>query len=177
MRYITTEPGVDAAFIALVETVLARVASVQPPGIHITRIDGWFGERWIGFSGKAMGAFGVHHLEEMNIPPFVPSRVITSSYLKLVGGGYEPSESPLQLHIHQRSEANFRRKVRELVPSDAMIWFSGGSESDGRGSILAYVPSPQGHSPWFVSAVRDPSWRIIKSIGLSSSELVATNSA
>ncbi|MDP9192919.1 MAG: hypothetical protein M3P06_14555 [Acidobacteriota bacterium] len=177
MRYVTTEAGDDAEFIAFTETVLTRVTLMQAPGIHITRINGWFGEKWIGFSGKVMGAFGVHYREEMDIPPFVPNRVITSTYLKLVGGRYEPSESAVQLHIHQRSESNFRRKVREVVPADVLIWFSGGSERDGRGSILAYVPTVEGHTPGFLSLARDPSWRIIKSIGLSPSELVATNSA
>ena len=177
MGYVTTEPGDDAEFIALVETVLTRATVMHPPGIHITRIDGWFGEKWIGFSGKAMGAFGVHKLNELDIPPFVPNRVIASAYLKLVEARYERSASPVQLHIHQRSEANFRRKVRELAPSDALIWFSGDSEGSGRGSILAYVPTAEGHSPWFVSVVRHPAWRIVKSVGLSPSELLANTSA
>lgn len=171
MTVVETQPGDDAEFLAFVEAVVDRVARMRVPGIYLTRIDGWFGERWIGFSGKTLGLAGVNFRHDFDIPPFVPNRVVSSTFLRSTPDGYEPATLPLTLHIRQRSESNFRRKVRALVPSDALMWFSSRSHSDGRGSILAYVPSGEGHEAWFVELARDREWRVVKSIGISSVEI------
>jgi hypothetical protein len=170
-KLVEIEPGDDAGFIALVEAVLARIGVMKPPAIYLTRIDGWFGDRWLGFSGKTLGAAGVHLREDFDIPPFAPSRVVATNYLKRVGGLYKFAAAPVQLHIRQRSESNFRRKLSALVPADALVWFSGGSNRDGRGAIMAYVPAGEGHEPWFVEVVRDPQWRLVRCVGVTAAEL------
>lgn len=171
MTFIQTQTEDDAGFLRIVEAVLERIAALRAPGIYLTRIDGWFGERWVGFSGKVAGAAGVHFREDFHIPPFVPNRVVSSTFLRLTADGYEAAPPPVELHISQRSESNLRRKVAALVPSDALVWFSSGSARDGRGSVLAYVPTAEGHEAWFLELVRDEAWRVVKSIGLASSDL------
>ena len=174
MAFIETQQGDDTGFTGYVEAVVNRIAALKVPGIHITRIDGWFGERWVGFSGKTGGMAGVHSREDFDIPPFVPNRVVSSTFLRSVSNDYEEADPPLTLHIDQRSESNFRRKIAALVPIDALVWFSSGSDRAGRGSVLAYVPAGQGHEPWFLELVRDDKWRVVKSIGISPAEFSQT---
>jgi hypothetical protein len=171
VTFLEAGPGDDVGFLGYVEAVVDRVAALRVPGIYVTRIDGWFGERWVGFSGKTLGMAGVHHREDFNIPPFVPSRVVSSTFLKSSLGGYTPATAPVQLHISQRSESNLRRKLVALAPSDALVWFSSESRRDGRGSVLAYVPTGETHEPWFLELVREDDWRIVKSLGVSREEL------
>lgn len=171
MAIVETQPQDDTTFIEYVEAVLGQIASLKPPGIYITRIDGWFGERWLGFSGKILGVAGVHHREDFDIPPFVPNRVVATKFMKSTSGRYEPAAPPQQLHLIQRSEANLRRKIATLVPTDALVWFSSESHRDGRGSILAYVPNGEKHEAWFLELLRNGEWRVVKSVGISPKEL------
>lgn len=177
MAFVETQPQDDTTFIEYVEAVVGQIASLRPPGIYITRIDGWFGERWLGFSGKILGVAGVHYREDFDIPPFVPNRVVATRFLKSTPSIYEPAAPPQQLHITQRSEANLRRKIAALVPADALVWFSSESRREGRGSILAYVPNGGKHEAWFVELARNGEWRIIKSVGISPRELTVAGRA
>jgi hypothetical protein len=171
MTFVETQSGDDAEFLAYVEAVIGRIAALKAPGIHVTRIDGWFGERWVGFSGKTLGLGGVHFRENFDIPPFVPNRVVSSVFRKSVSGSYKPAVAALKLHLTQRSESNFRRKLSALAPGDGLVWFSSCSRPNGRGSVLAYVPSGLEHEAWFLELVRESEWRVVKSIGISPAEL------
>lgn len=171
MAFIETHPQDDAVFIEYVEAVVRQIASIKPAGIYITRIDGWFGERWLGFSGKTLGAAGVHRHEDFDVPPFVPNRVVATRFLQSAGDSYESAVPPQQLHITQCSEANLRRKIAALVPADALVWFSSESQREGRGSILAYVPSSGKHEAWFLELVRNGEWRVVRSVGISPKEV------
>ena len=171
MQFIASTQGDDPDFIHYVETLVSLIAGASVPGIYITRIKGWFGDRWVGFAGKVAGAAGVRFMGDFNIPPFVPSRVVASSFLSLTEAGYVAEPPPVRLHIDQPSEANFRRKLSVFTPHDALLWFSGDTARNGRGSVLAYVPSSGGHEVWFVDLSRASEWHIVKSIGVSPREL------
>jgi hypothetical protein len=48
---------------------------------YVVKIDNWFGKRWLGFSGKALGALGVRK-KKLTLPPFHPhSRGVPASVL------------------------------------------------------------------------------------------------
>ena len=174
---IEEKPNDDTAFLVYVNAVLANLRTHEVTGIYLTRIDGWFGERWIGFAGKTLGAAGVRYREDFHVPPFVPNRVLSTKYFRLVGSGeYVADTPPITLHITQRSESNFRRKLSDLTPDDALVWFTSDSAANGRGSLLAYVPAEGGHEAWFLGLTNNRgSWRINKSIGISSAELALSH--
>ena len=162
----------DRMFLAYVQAVIDRILAETVPGIYVTKVDGWFGERWVGFAGKTLGAAGVHFRDELRIPPFVPNRVVCSVYLERQASGvYIEAPPPVALHIDQRSEANLRRRAGDLAPYHGLVWFSGNTASSGRGSILAYVPFADGHEPWFLELVKEEDWRAVRAIGVSPKDL------
>lgn len=172
MIEIGTAAQDDPAFLARVETVAMRVARLRPRRIYVLRIDNWFGKRWVGFAGKLLGALGVNYRAELTIPPFVPNRVLDQTCYELTEAGeYVAVDSGAPVHIAQTSSASFRRKVSELFPDGALIWFSSNSKTNRRGSILAYVPAGGAHEAWFAEFRGDPEWRVCDSFGVTPAEL------
>lgn len=139
-------------FMATTEAILLRIESGRPRQIYVVRIENWFGRKWAGFAGKVMGALGVAYFDDLVVPPFVPNRVTAQSCYELSSatGEYSLAGRGSELHLDQTSSQNLRRKVAELFPGVAFLWFSSNSAVNGRGSVMAYVPSPSGHERWFV---------------------------
>ena len=51
----------DPAFIEIARNAIAGdAARYVARFVHVVKLDAWFGDRWFGFSGKALGALGVH---------------------------------------------------------------------------------------------------------------------
>src|SRR5262245_49609679 len=75
--YTKAEALDDPKFVAWVERVIAGVESrFETDQSYVVKIDNWFGQRWLGFSGKAVGALRVCQ-RRLTLPPFVPSRVLS----------------------------------------------------------------------------------------------------
>ena len=72
-------------------------------------------------------------------------------------------DSGPRLHIEQASEHNFHRLVGSWC--DALIWYSGKTATNGRGSLMAYysIPSDQQSrittTRWLASLSADAGWR------------------
>jgi len=155
--------------------VLGAVVWCKPQEVYITKIDHWFGERWLAFSGKALGAIGVR-LKKLTLPPFVPSRVVNSVYMKRNEdkGAYRASEPPrMHLHRWQPSTKNFQRRVDEIAPEGAFFWYTGATAREGRGALMAYLPVGGEHWPWYIEYARQSEWERIRVIGVSAQELVS----
>ena len=110
------DAGDDASFVnevaALVE---GAVELAEPEAVLIVKIDSWFGSRWLGFSHKAMGAFGVANGTPLVIPPFVPNRVVSGRR----AGRYSSAdihralfEAPL---LQRRSVGEMKEGVRRYI--------------------------------------------------------------
>jgi hypothetical protein len=57
--YTKSESLDDADFVAWVERVIENVEQrFVTEQSYVVKIDNWFGRRWLGFSGKALGALG-----------------------------------------------------------------------------------------------------------------------
>jgi len=76
-------PGKNDApqFISAVEQVANGILRRHlPKTFFLIKIDNWFGSKWLGFSGKTMGAIGVWNKpyerdpKGLRIPPFVISQ-------------------------------------------------------------------------------------------------------
>ena len=148
--------GDDAEFISTTESILAGVKEIyQPEFIRLMRIDNWFGEKWRSFSGKVHGAFGISK-RRLTIPPFVPSRVIDEScWAKTQKGIYKSVNQFYVLHQAFSGEENTRRYFDECCPDTAAIWFSGGSYTNGRGSIMVYTFLSESEPySWYIELVK-----------------------
>ena len=59
--YTKPDSNDDPEFLAWVEAVIQGVEeTIETEDSYVVKIDKWFGSRWLGFSGKAMGTLGVH---------------------------------------------------------------------------------------------------------------------
>ena len=118
-----------------------------------------------------MGAFGLAS-QDLVVPPFVPGRIVSETVFTLgESGEYVEGPPTKPIHIEQTSGANAARKLSRLLPSAAIFWWSGKSAANGRGSLMAYLPTPDGHVPWYIELTGQDTWRPSVTKGITSSEL------
>lgn len=159
----------DRGFVELVSGLIAgAMATHRSIDVLIYKIDNWFDHKWLGFSGKTLGALGVWS-RPLTLPPFVSNRIIGEWHYRRheVGDGYRELGPSPGIHHRGWSARNLHRQVERIVPDSALFWFSGNTAAMGRGSLMAYVPvDDQEHWPWFVALARDGEWRIARRKGI-----------
>ena len=106
------------------------------------------------------------------MPPFKPSRVVSEQFFER----RDPTscrrlDAPVQVHLDQPGTENRQRRVRELFPRTAFFWWSGQTQVNGRGSLMAYMPGESEHSGWYVESSRDGGWHDTDRLCISASEL------
>lgn len=172
MISITHVKSDDERFIALVSRILSTaIQDLRPKYVFLTRIDHWFDHKWLGFSGKLLGAVGVHK-KRLTIPPFTPRRVVSHHfyYLRARTGAYTFASMP-SLHCRQPSSFNLTRYIDRLSQSGLFVWFSGGTSDADHGSVMVYNSQHESQSGWYASFSHTDDWRIHKVRGISRSEL------
>lgn len=166
--YTKCESLDDADFVAWVERVIENVERrFATDQSYVVKIDNWFGQRWLGFSGKTLGALGVRK-SRLTLPPFVPSRVLSQRRFFQEGARSTPHR---KLALWQRSGQNLQRYVDVAVHDASVFWYSGGTAENGRGSLMAYVLTSEGHWPWYVGLRRTDGWRVVETVGIPRREL------
>ena len=163
----------DDGFLTLVRSAVRHVVEQHlPTNLYLVRIDNWFGERWLGFGGKLVGAVGVHPTE-LTIPPFNPNRVRAEcAFVRTDDGSYAQVDGVERLHLDISSEANLRRKIRATTESGVFAWFSGNSIANGRGSLLVYTSAKEDAVGWYAGFERKDGWRIESQKGISREALL-----
>jgi len=175
MPRIVPHESDDAEFIALIQPIVRGVVhAAEPQLVFLTRIDRWFDAKWVGFTGKVLGAFGYwrRSVDRCTLPPFVTNRVVGEScFEQSATGAYEPREHP-PLHIPQWSERNEKRSILRVVglPS-ILVWFSGATAESGHGSLMVYDWTPAEWRAWHATFRRDDRWRLLHTHGTSRDEL------
>ena len=162
----------DSRFIDLARRLLdAAITSDQPAEVYVVRIDQWFDAKWLKFSGKVLGALGVHH-NPVTVPPFHPHRVVTESHFSFASdsGAFVPTFAP-PLHIAQPSAQNLTRSIARVSPSAIFFWYSGSTLDLDRGSTMLYRTSQAEIFSWYASFHRFPTWRLDRHRGISPSEV------
>jgi len=168
VRYTRPEETDDPGYLDWVEaTVVGVEEAIHTTRTYVVKIDNWFGKRWLGFSGKALGALGVRK-NRLTLPPFIPSRVV--SQRRFFEGDAPPGHRK-RLHVWQRSGENLQRNTEIILHGSNAFWYSGRTASNDRGSFMAYVSTPDGHWPWYVSLRRDGTWRVVDCVGIGVPEL------
>jgi hypothetical protein len=167
---IASGPTDASEFITAVNQVVeGLLRQYAPKSLILVQIDNWFGPRWLGFSGKVMGAFGVS-LGTLTIPPFVPNRVL--SQRKFSSPSYDEENSGKPLHKTMSSTTAMGRKASEVAPGQILIWYSGNSDNTGRGSLMAYIPEGDSYRSWYAQWEYSKSWQLAQTKGVESSELL-----
>ena len=168
VRYTKSEATDDDEYLDWVEAAMVGVEEAfKTDQTYVVKIDNWFGKRWLGFSGKSLGALGVRK-EKLTLPPFVPSRVI--SQRRFFETGTDPGRRK-RLHVWQRSGENLQRYADVVLPGAHAFWYSGRSASNDRASFMAYLSTPDGHWPWYVGLQRQEKWRVVECVGIGIREL------
>jgi hypothetical protein len=154
-------------FMAEVRACIQGVLVVNKPAeLIIINIDNWFGQRWLHFAGKALGAVGVwKENERLTVPPFVPRRVRSES--RFVRPEYKRVISLNPIHIPAKSERALHRAVSQIAPGASLIWYSGGSQRSGRGSIMAYLYSEESYWTWYVELAESKMWGVSTAKGIT----------
>ena len=139
----------------------------SPRNLVVIKIDNWFGSKWLGFSGKVIGALGVwdkpHNRppDNIRIPPFVPDRVV--SQRRFVAPIYEEIEAGKPVHRQIPSSIALGRKASATEPGTALAWYSGNSKTNQRGALIFYVPVNSSYWAWYVALESGEHWRITES--------------
>lgn len=151
------------AFISIIEQLLVGlVRDYKPAALVLIKIDNWFGSKWLGFSGKVLGAVGSWHIprrqpaDHIRIPPFVPNRIL--SQRRFAGPAYDEIGRGRPIHTRIPSDLAVVRKAAIHVPDTALVWFSGNSKATGRGSLMAYVPANSSYWPWYAAWKSGQPW-------------------
>lgn len=172
----------DIGFVHQVRPIVAGVLrTVEAAEVYVVKIDNWFGDRWLGFSHKLLGAAGVSYRETLRVPPFVPARVASQRFFRRgADGGYVEEDSQLSLHVDQTSEGNAQRQMAAVCPRAAVFWWSGSTRANQRGSLMAYFPTvvrdreaipAGGHGGWYADFKKVREWSVGKTRRTTAQEL------
>lgn len=170
---VTIQRPEDDAFGAWVAQVVNGVVAIRSPAaVHVVEVDHWFDEKWLGFSGKTLGALGVW-ATDLTVPPFHPHRVRSEvRYSRRGVGEYVPVSPPPALHREQPSDNNLQRRLRAVAPDTACFWYPGDASSVGRGCLMAYLPLEAEPAGWYVGLkCADGQWLRTTLKGITTSEL------
>ena len=142
-------------FIDTVEAVATgMLRESASPRFVAVQIDNWFDQKWLRFSGKMLGAFGVWKSgEHLTLPPFVPNRVLSEAWWARAPeeDDFRWQEESTPLHSRMWPEQNRNRGVASTVGGATLLWYSGNSIAAGRGAIMVYEALEAGYRCWYAS--------------------------
>jgi hypothetical protein len=173
MFEITSQPGDDSAFVEIVSRFVDyAVTKYELSVVFSIRVDHWFGERWLGFRGKILGALGVRNRslnDDLVVPPFHPHRVKSvTRFDRLESGAFASMHIPAMTNYALGwGGENIGNYFRE---SGIYCWYAGDSGTTTSASLMVYVISPAGNSAWYVSFNKKDDWVLSKSIPMSAAE-------
>ncbi len=166
-----SKEGDDLTYLAMTASAITAVRErFGPKYFRVIRIDNWFGPKWHGFSGKALGAVGIAK-QRLTVPPFVPSRVESEELWVSEGDAYLRLDDFSPIHKEISSEENLRRYLDKECSESICFWYCGRTAINGRGSIMFYsTMTPDNPASWFVELSSENGWRPSKTEGISPSE-------
>jgi hypothetical protein len=103
--------------------------------------------------------------EKITFPPFTPNRVLLQQRW-----AYDTTKPRRAIHHTLQREAsswNLQRRVTQFANSALFVWFSSGTKSNDRGSLMVYQVSGQNVSTWYASFRRDNEWKLDRTKGVS----------
>ena len=73
----------------------------------------------------------------------------------------------------QTSKANLKRLATAVAPGEAIVWYSGNSAANQRGSLMAYIPSGDAYRTFYVQLLANPQWVVAQVKGMSPAKFAA----
>jgi hypothetical protein len=176
MQVAHRSEGDAQPFVAQVEAVVAGLLDHHcPKRLRLLHVDNWFGPKWLGFSGKVLGLLGIwRDKEDLTLPPFVPARILAEQLWAADPAsdlGYGKVAVDSSIHRRQPSGANLKRLAASVAPGEALVWYSGNSVANQRGSLMAYIPTDDGYRTFYVQWLANPEWVVSQMKGLSPDDL------
>lgn len=171
MKLLKEKNNDDPDFILNCEKIIQnRIDLWKPTDIFVTRIDNWFDQKWMKFSGTIMHEISVWK-EETTIPPFHPNRVESSEFYTRTAKQLVKKEISKTLHIHQESKDNLKRNISEFTNNGLFIWYSGNSKLNGVGTLMCYLVKESECQPFFISLTEKKNWNVSQIKGVLRNEI------
>lgn len=179
MKFDIALLGMDDApeFFAAISRLLHRAAhAYDADRVSVFSIKRWFGERWLGFRGKVVGALGVRcniwsEKLSLRVPPFHPNRIKLGLTYRRGPRGYKLTpEVALNPYAKRSSESNTRLLLCDACGPGLYAWFTSGTRKMDRGSIMVYHIHPDGDAGWFVGFARTSHWQPTHRVGIGDPE-------
>lgn len=176
----------DFQFIKIVNRVLLNLLKQQAPAeAYVIRINKWFDEKWLNFSGIGRVKFDSPFIDvaldefrqdQTTFPPFTPNRVLDEYHFFRVGQK-DYFESIPDKFVHRskptRSSRNLHKRVVDFSESGIFIWFNSQTVTSGRGSLMVYQVADGQVSTWFASFVKDGDWELKQVKGTNLEQVAA----
>lgn len=150
------------------ERALNNAVQRSNPGeVYVVQVDGWFDDKWQGFSGTVMHEIAIWR-DKLTVPPFHPSRILSERYFRLNPDlGQYAVASAKPLHINQASAENLRRYIRGISSSGIFVWYSHISTDSDRASLMLYTVDRSDASGWYAGFARNAEWQLVQVKGTS----------
>ena len=159
--------------IKIYQIIKGAIKLTNPEDIYFVYIDNWFDSKWLGFSGKVLGAAG--KWKGNTIPPFNRNRISGGSHLRLANGIYERIEDNLAIHQNWSSSDNLNNKLSRHSKNGLFAWIGENNKINEFGSLMVYNHQENEENwQWYASFKQktEDEWFIHKSVGLNKKEIL-----
>jgi hypothetical protein len=174
---LNTHASDDPAFVALInQIVLSLDREYDPEEVRAIEIKNWFDHKWLKFSG--IGRVSFHHSrdshhqtaldeffqERITFPPFNPNRILGEQCWS-----YDSSKPRHLVHRKKRrqhSSWNLQRRVSQFASSALFIWYSSGTDTNDRGSVMVYRVDGDQVDTWYASLHKADVWKLDRTKGI-----------
>lgn len=172
MRIVVQDDD-SAGFIGEVRACVSGIIRLHRPAeLFLIKTNTWFGPNWLRFKGKVLGSLGVwsgERTRNVTIPPFVPHRILWER--RYAAPEYEQVPIRSIIHVSVAADRARVRFVHEVAPNSSLVWYSGASNSNKRGAIMAYVRVDGSYWPWYLGWEQQKVWKIVKAVGVTADEI------
>ena len=165
----------DAEFERVVDNLVVNIAAARTPNRFIrVCVKGWFGHRWLSFSGKgrvSLDSGGLRGIADTALapirqdaltpPPFSPGRLLSERHWSRgANGNYSRVEpEPWLWSRSGHSAKNLQRRVADLFSEACIAWSS--EALGGRASLLLYEARDGQATGWFAGfRLQEGVWRV-----------------
>jgi hypothetical protein len=167
MQIVRQDDDADGFVVEVQACLLGIIRAYHPAELFLVKTNSWFGGKWLGFSGKVEGAFGVWK-NRLTVPPFVPHRILWER--RYVAPNYEQAAIRKMVHVETPSQHGQKRYISDIAPNASFVWYSGASRSSKRASIMAYLFLEHSYWAWYTGWVFRNSWKVAETSGATIEE-------
>jgi hypothetical protein len=162
----------DPRFLGLAQRIVnGAISALRVPELYLVHVDNWFDHKWLGW----WSSWEEKQPKILYVPPFNPNRILAqhhylwdskNSAWALAGKGKD---------LHRRvpgRRARSRRKLDEIAPFAAFIWYSANTVANRAGSLMLYLSGTEGYA-WYASFLNDLGWKVNDEFHVTRRELIA----